>query len=484
MIDFVRRPFPLFALAALAAAGPAFSQSPLPADLSGRVLPSFVELRVQTTDGRTAVGTGFLAVKDGLLVTAWPLVAQAKSALAKFSNGEEFECSGLVDKDVKRGIALVRIKLFGRPVLRMEPVELAAGAPVAVPAVREGAFGLVAASVVETAVVDGVKRVRLSGDIPAAATGAPAVDGAGSVVGMIVTRDEDGKIVADAVPAASIMGLDANLPAQPWGGAAAAPAPAAPNLMAVEEIDTRLGRAFLAVAEDDICLSWANELTRGYGFLSGVPEAVYQFQQGLDAATASVGEIRTDSELRLRIGRALVQIIANQKAASESFIRAVVVGQQTKSWDAQSQDAQKRSNSIRQSIAGQIAALKDDLKVLEAESAKFREFLPYEQRYSLGLADRTGGFRLGITSYPRNPFYLLIVPTDSVAQKIGLRPGDKIVSVGERAFAATDDIEELKLLIRSNLGKTLPAVVERNGKTQDIRLKIPKEIPKDALYRP
>jgi predicted metalloprotease with PDZ domain len=213
-------------------------------------------------------------------------------------------------------------------------------------------------------------------------------------------------------------------------------------------------------------------------------EAVYQLQQGLDAATASVGEIRTDSELRLRVGRALVQIIANQKAASESFIRAVVVGQQTKSWNAQSQDAQKRSNSIRQSIAGQIAAIKDDLKVLEAESAKFREFLPYEQRYQLGLAERHSGFRMGVTTYPRNPFFLLIVAADGLAQKMGLRPGDKIVSAGGREFSAADDFEELKLLIKSNVGKTLPAVVVRSGKTQDIRLKIPKEIPKDALYAP
>lgn len=484
MFDFVRRPLPLIVLAAMAAAGPAFSQALLPADLSGRVLPSFVELRVQTADGRTVVGTGFLAFKDGLLVTAWPLVAQAKSALAKFSNGEEFDCSGLVDKDVKRGIALVRIKLFGRPVLKMEPVELAPGAPVAVPAVREGAFGLVAAAVVETAVVDGVKRFRLSGDIPAAATGAPAVDGAGSVVGVIVTRDEDGKAVADAVPAAYIMGLDATLPTQPWGGATAAPAAPAANLMALEEIDIRLGRALLDLIEDEVCLTWANALARGFGFLSGVPDAVYELQQGLDTATAAVGEIRTDNELRLRVGRAAVQMLANQKAASESFIRAVVIGQQAKDWGAQSQDAQKRSDSLRQTVRQQIAGLKDDLAALEAESEAFRKYLPAEQRYMLGLAERPSGFRLGVTYYPGNPFYLLTVFPDSLGQKIGLRPGDKIVSVGERAFTVTDDFEELKLMIKANLGKTLPAVVERNGKAQDIRLKIPKEIPKDALYRP
>ncbi|MBP7707870.1 MAG: trypsin-like peptidase domain-containing protein [Candidatus Aminicenantes bacterium] len=481
MTDFARRPFALLALAVLAAAGPAFSQSPLPADLSGRVLPSFVELRVQAADGRTALGTGFLAVKDGVLATAWRLVKDAKAVVARFPNGEEFECSGVVDKDEKRNVALVRIKVFGRPVLKMEPAELLPGTPVAVAAVKDGAFGLVAASAGEAAVLDGVRLVRLAGEVPDGAYGGPVVDAAGSVVGLTVVLQVEGKAEALAVPAAYVLGLDASLQTQAWGAVPAAAAAPAANLTALDEIDARLGRGFLAVAEDDICLTWANEITRGYGFQSGVPEAVYRLQQGLDAAMAAVGEIRTDSELRLRVGRALVQILANQKAASENFIRAVVVGQQAKSWDAQSQDAQKRSNSIRQGIRGQIAALKADLKTLEAESAKFREFLPFEQRYNLGLAERSGGFRLGINSYPNNPFYLLIVAAGSVAQKIGLRPGDTIVSVGGRAFGVTDDIEELKLLIKSNLGKTVPAVVERGGKTQDIKLKIPKAIPADAL---
>mgnify|MGYP001124072198 CR=1 FL=1 len=43
MIAFARRPYASLALVLQALAGPAFSQSSLPADLSGRVLPSFVE---------------------------------------------------------------------------------------------------------------------------------------------------------------------------------------------------------------------------------------------------------------------------------------------------------------------------------------------------------------------------------------------------------------------------------------------------------
>lgn len=252
--------------------------------------------------------------------------------------------------------------------------------------------------------------------------------------------------------------------------------------MAIDEVDARLGRAFLAVTESDACLSWAWELSRGYGFKNGVPGDFYQAQQTLDTATASLTEIRTDDELRLRIGRGLVQILATQKAAGESFIRGVVAGQQAKTWIAQADDALKRANSFRQAATQQIAGLKADLVALEAASPKFREFLPFEQRYVLGLAERPSGFKLGVTTYPRNPFYLLVVIADGVGHKIGLRPGDLVVSAAGRSFTVTDDFEELKVLIKANLGKTIPAVVERDGKTQTVKLKIPKEIPKDALY--
>lgn len=466
----------------LVPAGRLAGQTVVPGDLSGKVLPSFVELRVQTADGRTAIGTGFLTIKDGILATAWHLVAQARGVVAKFSNGEEFECSGVIDRDVKRNVTLVRIKVFGRPVLKMEPVDLPAGTSVVVPAVKDGAFGLVGASIGESSVIDGVKQIRLDGDIPGTANGAPVVDAAGNVIGIVGTRSVDGKDVAFAVQAAYLLGLDSSLATQPWGTAPAGAAPPATNLMAKDEVDARLGQALLAVTEGDVCLSWAWERSLGMGFLGGVPNDLYKAQQTLETAAAALSEVRTDDELRLKIGRSLVQIMASQKTATETFIRGVVTGQQARNWVAQADDALKRAASIRQTVADQRAALTADLAALEADSAKFREYLPIEQRYLLGLAKRPSGYRIGVTTYPRNPFYLLIVPATSFGHKIGLRPGDLIVSVPGKAFTAADDFEEFKLTVKANLGKTLPVEVERYGKRQTVKLKIPKEIPADAVY--
>jgi S1-C subfamily serine protease len=484
MIHGTRRSTLILALIISSATGPALAQSSLPPDLSGKVLPSFVTLSIQTADGRTAVGTGFLAIKDGLLATAWHLVKEAKAVVARFPNGEEFECSGVVDKDEKRDVAIIRIRVFGKPILRLEPVDLPPGTPVAVAAVKDGAFGLVGASLGETIVTNGVKNVRLVGDVPETAIGAPVVDAAGNVIGQVALRAVEGKTAAFAVPAAYLLGLDVSLATQPWGttpSSAKEPTGGA-KMMTDEEVDTRLGQGFMAVIEAEVCLTWAWELSLGQGYLSGVPSNLYQAQQTLETASASLAEIRTAEELRLRIGRGLFQILANQKAAGENFIRGIVTGQQAKNWIAQADDALKRANSLRQAVTQQIAGLKADLTALEAASAKFREFLPFEQRYSLGLAQRPSGYRLGVSTYPRNPFALLVVNLNGFGDKIGLRPGDVIVSAAGKTYTGEDDFEDFKLLIKANLGKTLPVVVKRGGKDQTVNLKIPKEIPADAFY--
>jgi S1-C subfamily serine protease len=91
-------------------------------ELYKKVLPSVMTLTVDK-QGTMYSGTAFLSIKDGLAVTAWHVVKGATRVTAKFATGEEFDVSGLVDKDEKRDVALVRVKVFGRPTLPALPAE-------------------------------------------------------------------------------------------------------------------------------------------------------------------------------------------------------------------------------------------------------------------------------------------------------------------------------------------------------------------------
>jgi len=467
------------------------------AALGPKVLPSLVTLAIQTRDGKTAVANAVLVVKDGVAATVWHQVRDAVRVTARFSNGDEYECSGVIDKDEKRNVALLRIKIFGRPVLKMEAAEPAPGVALAAAVVKDSAFGVVVVKAGEALPIDGVRAVRLDGDIPEGNAGSPVVNAGGDVVGLLAGVHLDGRSFNVALPAAYILGLDASLPTQPWGGSpspasggqAAGQGRSAESALADEEIDTRLGQALLTFSEDRTARLILARSSKGYGYLNGVPQALYGSQQTLQASLGRLAETQPADPLRQRLVKAAVQVIKTQLSATEIYIQAIVVGQAAKDWNAQAKDLEKRGDALAGEAGVQLGAIKDDLAVLEQASAKFREFLPREQRCQLGMAPRPSGFGLGVFVYAGDPLRVAYIIWQSeygntLGYKLGLRGGDKIISAGEKRFTAENDFEDFKLFLKDKLGQTLPAVVERDGKEKAIKLKIPKEIPKDALINP
>src|ERR1043165_4910377 len=81
-------------------------------------LPSIMTLKAMKPDGSLVLGSAFILAGTGVAATAWHLVNGATDVSVRFSDGEEFEVSGLIDKDEKRDLALVRVKAFGRPELK------------------------------------------------------------------------------------------------------------------------------------------------------------------------------------------------------------------------------------------------------------------------------------------------------------------------------------------------------------------------------
>src|SRR5215218_7239200 len=60
-------------------------------------LPSVLTLRVENKAGEKYVGSAFLAVKEGIAVTAWHVIFDAVKVTAKFADGASCELNGFVD---------------------------------------------------------------------------------------------------------------------------------------------------------------------------------------------------------------------------------------------------------------------------------------------------------------------------------------------------------------------------------------------------
>jgi S1-C subfamily serine protease len=101
------------------------------------ILPSVMTLIVEKKDGSVVTGSAFLAIKDGLAITAWHVIQNGVRAIGRFASGEEFEVSGVVDKDEKRDTAIIRVKVFGRATLTLTAAQPDVGSRVYVIGARK-----------------------------------------------------------------------------------------------------------------------------------------------------------------------------------------------------------------------------------------------------------------------------------------------------------------------------------------------------------
>jgi S1-C subfamily serine protease len=470
----------LIALASLLAVPLAcWGQEINPVGMSPKILPSIVVLHIQRPDGIPVTATAFAGVKDGVLVTALHIIKDAVRVTATFPNGEEFDCAGIIDKDERRNLALVRVKAFGRPMLKINPSELAVGEKFSLPIIKEGAFGVVETSVAEALIIGGIKFYRLTGEFPGGNSGSPIIDSRGEVAGVHVTITQDNKTTEMALPAAYILGLEPSLPVQPWTQTASQQPAASPAPGPNATVDASLAATLIKVHDNWSYFTNLSEriyrITR-YGSLGGLD--LYKIQADLDNDISQLGWLKTEDPLRQKLIQATAQLITKEKQALEYNINCANLNKNTPPSKAmpQAEEFAKRAAALLNSIPGQVQPLQPGFRQLAQNSPEFLKALPIEMRYFLGVIDRKSKLTLGAYTSANNPFYILDLMKNQLGDELGLSPGDTIISAGDRTFKAEDDIEDFKLILEGNPGKVLEVVVKRGSKIKTLSMKIPLDV--------
>src|SRR4051812_32976786 len=97
----------------------------LPAEkIYAQTLPSVLTLRVESKSGERYVGAAFLALKEGVAVTAWHVIYDAAKVTAKFADGSSCDVLGFIDYDETKDIAFIKVDVKDRALL-----PLASGKP-------------------------------------------------------------------------------------------------------------------------------------------------------------------------------------------------------------------------------------------------------------------------------------------------------------------------------------------------------------------
>jgi S1-C subfamily serine protease len=108
----------------LAAAARQPAEACSPEEIYQNAVPGVMTLEVETRSGQKCIGTGFLALGDGVAVTAWHLVQDARRVVARFADHHTVEITGVLDWDEVKDIAMLPITAAGRrpmPLCQTEP---------------------------------------------------------------------------------------------------------------------------------------------------------------------------------------------------------------------------------------------------------------------------------------------------------------------------------------------------------------------------
>jgi S1-C subfamily serine protease len=204
-------------LVSLIGLGPVVAQEMRPEQIYQHLLPSVVTLQVEDQAGVRYVGTGFLALTNNVAVTAWHVVSDARKVTARFADDEFVDVLGVVDKDKKHDLALIRLAPSDRPQVTLNTSNAPIGSRAYVIGAPKGyEFSVADGLISQMRKVDGINQYQVSCPISVGNSGGPLVNGFGEVIGVTSWSKTDAQNVNFAIPSSCLASLDPSLPPKPW----------------------------------------------------------------------------------------------------------------------------------------------------------------------------------------------------------------------------------------------------------------------------
>jgi len=200
-------------------ATPGGSQAALsPERIYQKVLPSVMTLEVETQSGERFVGSAVLVLAEDVALTAWHVVADARSVWAVFADGQRVKVTGCIDHDDRLDLALLKLEK-GRPRRRAilcRELQSVAGRAYAVGAPRGFDFSISDGLISQIRTVNGLLQYQLSCPISPGNSGGPILNRRGEIIGIATWTKTDAQNVSFAIPIQEITQLNVSRPPVNW----------------------------------------------------------------------------------------------------------------------------------------------------------------------------------------------------------------------------------------------------------------------------
>ena len=199
-----------------------------PEKLYQKVLPSVMTLEVKSQSGEKFIGSAVLALADDVVLTAWHVVADARSVCAVFADGQRVNVIGCIDDDGGRDLALLKLEKrlpHRRAVLGRELPAVAARAYV-IGAPKGYAFSISDGLISQIRSVQGFLQYQLSCPISPGSSGSPVFNQRGEVIGIASWTKAGAQNLSFAIPTQDFTRLKVFERPTTWEQLAATPRPA------------------------------------------------------------------------------------------------------------------------------------------------------------------------------------------------------------------------------------------------------------------
>jgi hypothetical protein len=182
--------------------------------LAELVSPSVVLILTGKGGQLEGIGSGLIVRADGVVLTAYHLVKDAREVQVRLKNGEVYDKVELIGHDERRDVAALRLPAVGLPVLpRMDAAEIRVGEPVYVVSnpkhlpwtISDGILSGVRLADDVPGAGSGYKLLQHTAPVSAGSSGGVLVDANGRGLGLVVASA--GQNLNFAVPFNSLMGL-------------------------------------------------------------------------------------------------------------------------------------------------------------------------------------------------------------------------------------------------------------------------------------
>lgn len=189
-----------------------------PEKLYQKVLPSVMTLEVESQSGEKFIGSAVLALADDVALTAWHVVADARSVCAVFADGQRVKVIGCIQQDGLRDQALLKLE---KRMPRRQAAVCREMQPIAARAYVIGApkgynFSISDGLISQIQIVNGFLQYQLSCPISPGNSGSPILNQHGEVFGIASWTKSDAQNLSFAIPIQAFSRLNVSARLKSW----------------------------------------------------------------------------------------------------------------------------------------------------------------------------------------------------------------------------------------------------------------------------